>query len=102
MESHTEIVLEGDGARESDPVATEIPVARTLPFSFAKRHGVLIRELDGGVDEVVYRSGAAPLSLVEARRFAGVPLTLPPVPTSAFQGCAQVATEAGRTMAVHG
>ena len=100
MESHTEIVLEGDGARESDPVATEIPVARTLPFSFAQRHGVLIRELDGGVAEVVYRSGASPLSLAEARRFAGVPLRLTPVTAEAFDGMLQRAYEQGSHMAM--
>ena len=94
MESHTEIVLEGDGARESNPVA------RTLPFSFAKRHGVLIRELDGGVADTVYRSGASPLSLAEARRFAGVPLRLTRVTAEAFDGMLQQAYEQGSHMAM--
>ena len=94
MESHTEIVLEGDGASESDPIA------RTLPFSFAKRHGVLIRELDGGVADTVYRSGASPLSLAEARRFAGVPLRLTRVTAEAFDGILQQAYEQGSQMAM--
>ena len=94
MESHTEIVLEGDGARESNPVA------RTLPFSFAKRHGVLIRELDGGVADAVDRSGASPLSLAEARRFAGVPLRLTRVTAEAFDGMLQQAYEQGSHMAM--
>ena len=94
MESHTEIVLEGDGARESNPVV------RTLPFSFAKRHGVLIRELDGGVADTVYRSGASPLSLAEARRFAGVPLRLTRVTAEAFDGMLQQAYEQGSHMAM--
>lgn len=94
METHTEIVLEGDGARESNPVA------RTLPFSFAKRHGVLIRELDGGVADTVYRSGASPLSLAEARRFAGVPLRLTRVTAEVFDGMLQQAYEQGSHMAM--
>ncbi|MCH8070869.1 MAG: type II secretion system ATPase GspE [Proteobacteria bacterium] len=100
MESHTEIVLEGDGTAGADPVASEIPVARTLPFSFAKRHGVLIRELDGGVADAVYRSGASPLSLAEARRFAGVPLRLTRVTAEAFDGMLQQAYEQGSHMAM--
>lgn len=100
MESHTEIVLEGDGTAGADPVASEIPVARTLPFSFAKRHGVLIRELDGGVADAVYRSGASPLSLAEARRFAGVPLRLTRVTAEAFDGMLQQAYEQGSQMAM--
>ncbi len=94
MESHTEIVLEGDSASEPDPVA------RTLPFSFAKRHGVLIRELDGGVADTVYRSDASPLSLAEARRFAGVPLRLTRVTAEAFDGMLQQAYEQGSQMAM--
>ena len=95
MESHTEIVLEADSATESDPVATEEPVARALPFSFAKRHGVLIRKIDDGVADTVYRTGTSPLSLAEARRFAGVRLRLTRVTAEAFDGMLQQTYEQG-------
>jgi general secretion pathway protein E len=78
----------------------EEPVARALPFSFAKRHGVLIREIDGGVADTVYRSGTSPLSLAETRRFAGVPLRLTRVTADAFDGMLQQRYEQGSHMAM--
>ncbi len=100
MESHGEIVLEVDAVTEPEPVVAEEPVARALPFSFAKRHGVLIREIDGGVADTVYRSGASPLSLAETRRFAGVPLRLTRVTADAFDGMLQQSYEQGSHMAM--
>lgn len=70
---------------------------RTLPFSFAKRHGVLIHELDNKRGEAVYRSGASPLSLAEARRFAGVPLKLSRVSEDIFDGLLQETYEQSDT-----
>ena len=100
MESHSEIVLEVDAVTEPEPVVAEEPVARALPFSFAKRHGVLIREIDDGVADTVYRSGASPLSLAETRRFAGVPLRLTRVTADAFDGMLQQRYEQGSHMAM--
>ncbi|NNF49033.1 MAG: Flp pilus assembly complex ATPase component TadA, partial [Woeseiaceae bacterium] len=77
MEAETEILLE-----------TEAPAVESsrqeLPFSFAKRHGVLIRDLDESGGTAVYRPGASPLSLAEVRRFAGVPLKLSRVTVEVF------------------
>jgi general secretion pathway protein E len=100
MESHPEIVLAVDPVTESDSVAVPTPVARALPFSFAKRHGVLIREIDGGSADAVYRSGASPLSLAEARRFAGVPLRLTRVNAEDFDTMLQQTYEQGSQMAM--
>jgi general secretion pathway protein E len=100
MESHTEIVLEADSVTESETVAVEEPVARALPFSFAKRHGVFIRKIEGGVADTVYRTGTSPLSLAEARRFAGVPLRLTRVTADAFDGLLQQTYEQGSHMAM--
>ena len=45
-----------------------------LPFTFAKRHGVLIQgQRDGRID-VLYRKGVAPASLAEVRRYVGRPI----------------------------
>ncbi|MBU0480635.1 MAG: type II secretion system ATPase GspE [Proteobacteria bacterium] len=47
-----------------------------LPYSFARRHGLLITEVSGERARVVYRPGVEPLILNEVRRFAAVPLEL--------------------------
>ncbi len=92
METNSEIVM----AAEDD----EIEVARrVLPFSFAKRHGVLIRNVTSDQGEAVYRSGASPLSLAEARRFAGVPLTLSRVSVEVFDSLLQESYEQDSTNA---
>ena len=100
MESHTEIVLEVDSVTESEPADAEKPVARALPFSFAKRHGVLIRDIEEGVADTVYRTGTSPLSLAETRRFAGIPLRLTRVTPEAFDGILQQTYEQGSHMAM--
>jgi general secretion pathway protein E len=92
MEVNSEIVMESD----DDAVKA---THRSLPFSFAKRHGVFIRQIDDKQGEVVYRSGASSLSLVEARRFAGVPLTLSRVSAEAFDALLQESYEGDSTNA---
>lgn len=97
MEANSEIVLSTE-----DAVVAEIPEATRrslLPFSFAKRHGVLLRDLDDDGGEVVYRSGTTPLSLSEVRRFAGVPLRLTRVSAEVFDTLLQESYEQDRTNA---
>ncbi len=96
MDFPAEIVL------ATDPVdrAEELTVARTLPFSFAKRHGVLIRDISDGRADTIYRTGASPLSLAEARRFAGVPLQLTRVSADAFDAILQQCYEQGSNKAM--
>jgi len=86
MEVQTDIVLETEGNAEPE-------VRHTLPFSFAKRHGVLIKKLGDTEGEAVYRTGASPLSLAEARRFAGVPLKMSRVSADAFDALLQESYE---------
>ncbi len=68
---------------------------RALPFSFAKRHGVLIREFEKESADAVFRPGTSPLSLAEARRFAGVPLKLSRVSAEDFDALLQESYEQG-------
>ena len=75
--------------------------SRVLPFSFAKRHGVLIREVTGETADAVYRPGVSPLSLAEARRFAGIPLNLSRVSAEAFDALLQESYEQGSNKAMH-
>ena len=86
MEANSEIVLEA-------PELAEVKKRRALPFSFAKRHGVLLQEIgkDGG--KAVYRAGATPLSLAEVRRFAGVPISLSRVSAEVFDTLLQASYE---------
>ena len=86
MEANSDIVI----STQDDAVET---THRALPFSFAKRHGVLIREISGDRGAAVYRSGVSPLSLAEVRRFAGVPLTLSCVSAEVFKALLQESYE---------
>ena len=90
-ETETEIVLES----ASDVPAVELAAhpRHILPFSFAKRHGVLIQKLSDEGGLAVYRPGASPLSLVEARRFAGVPLKMSRVSAEVFDTLLQQSYE---------
>ncbi|MBP8203883.1 MAG: type II secretion system ATPase GspE [Pseudomonas sp.] len=62
---------------------TDLP-ARRLPFSFAKRHGVVLLTADG-LPALAYRVGADLVALAEAQRFAGVQLALRSLPPDAFE-----------------
>ena len=94
MQSETETILETD-AGEPTAVARKV-----LPFSFAKRHGVLIREFGTNSADVVYRQNASPLSLAEARRFAGVPVKLSRVSDEVFDSLLQASYEQGSQQAM--
>lgn len=95
METSSEGVLEADVAGDTAPEV----VRRTLPFSFAKRHGVLIRVSCDTYCDTVYRAGASPLSLAETRRFAGVRLKLSRVSAEDFDTLLQTTYEHDRTNA---
>ena len=100
MESSSEIVLEiEEDPADKLPVTDDQPTGRALPFSFANRHGVLIREISGGVAHAVYRIGSSPLGLAEARRFVGMPLMLTRVAREAFDRLLQQTYEQGNQMA---
>jgi general secretion pathway protein E len=71
---------------------------RRLPFAFAKRHGVLIQGLQKDTAEIIYRAGATPLSLAEARRFAGGPVHFTEVTSEVFDRALQTAYESGAAM----
>ena len=55
----------------------------TLPYGFAKRHGVILLEA-GEVAVVGLREGADPMALVETRRALGRPLRVEPLDQAAF------------------
>ncbi len=98
MESETEIVLE---ATPVPAIENTTSSARALPFSFAKRHGVLIRGITSDTADTVYRPGVSAMSLAEARRFAGVPLKLSRVSSDEFDALLQESYEQGSNKAMH-
>ena len=91
-ETESEIVLETSPTEAVVEAAAE---PRALPFSFAKRHGVLIREMTDDGADAVYRAGASPLSIAEVRRYMGVPLKLSRVSAEIFDSLLQASYEQG-------
>ena len=73
---------------------------RSLPFSFAKRNGVLIQTIEDGIAQTVHRVDATALSIAESRRFAGVPLKLTSVSAEDFDEILQQVYEQGSQMAM--
>ena len=96
MQSDKEIVPESMQASDVHAAPENI----VLPFAFAKRHGVLIREFTGDAAETVYRPGVSPHSLAEVRRFAGVRLNLSCVPVEDFDALLQESYERGSNKAM--
>jgi len=81
-----------------EPGAGAAPASpRLLPFAFAKRHGVLVENGPQG-PRAIYRKGTSPLSLAEARRFVGVPLSFTAVDAELFDARLQTAYESGAAM----
>jgi general secretion pathway protein E len=74
---------------------TETTISKRPSFSFAKRHGVLVTEIENGVARVVSRPGATPASLAELRRFLGLPLKVESVSRERYEALLQGAYESG-------
>jgi len=62
---------------------TEVP-SRRLPFSFARRHGVVL-VVEGGLPCLAYRVGVELVALSEAQRFVGAQLPLQALSLEAFE-----------------
>jgi general secretion pathway protein E len=65
-------------------IPTTPPPPLTLPFAFAKRHGVILIKIDAYVATLCYRPTITQQTLSEVRRFLGIPLTLQPVSGEQF------------------
>ena len=75
----------------------EVPLRR-LPFSFAKRHGVVLLSVEGA-PSLAYRPGVELVALSEAQRFAGAQLPLQALSVEAFeQALAQAYQHASASM----
>lgn len=72
---------------------SEPATVRNLPFAFAKRHGVLVIEVEEGVAQVLCRPGISLAIAGELRRFLGVPVQLEIVKQDEFDAKLQRAYE---------
>ncbi|HET7651203.1 MAG TPA: type II secretion system ATPase GspE [Gammaproteobacteria bacterium] len=77
------------------PAASPAPpeAVRGIPFSFAKRHGVLVEALGGDSAKIVCRQDAPPEALLETRRVLNVPLQVRSVTGEEFDTLLQQAYE---------
>jgi general secretion pathway protein E len=71
-----------------------------LPFTFAKRHGVLVTGMEDDTAQVVCRAGTTAKALAEVRRFMDMPLRLETVPQEEFEALLQRIYESGSSEAM--
>ena len=76
------------------PTATPADVRR-LPFTFARRHGVLAMGVEDGRARVMCRPAVSAFTLAELRRHLGVPLRLHTVSADEFEALLQKQYEHG-------
>jgi general secretion pathway protein E len=69
--------------------------AKVLPFAFARRHGIVMRELREGVAHCALRANANPVAVAETRRLLRLPLTIERVSDEEFERLLQTAYEGG-------
>jgi general secretion pathway protein E len=77
----------------NDAVTAAAP--RRLSFAFAKRHGVLVKQIVEGVAECAYHGSAAPRAFAEVRRYLRMPIRLERVDEATFDALLRQAYEAG-------
>jgi len=77
---------------QSGAIAAPTP---TLPLAFCRRHGVLLRTLEGGELQLALHPDATPLAIAEARRHVGRAFALERVVAERFEELLREAYEAG-------
>jgi general secretion pathway protein E len=71
------------------------PAPKVLPFAFARRHGIVVREFRDGVAHCALRTDATGTAVAETRRFLRLPLHLARVSEEEFERLLQTAYEGG-------
>ncbi|MEZ5475798.1 MAG: type II secretion system ATPase GspE [Steroidobacteraceae bacterium] len=79
----------------SEVLSTPVAAPRRLSFTFAKRHGVLVRRVTNGVAECVYKPNATPLAIAEARRYLRLPMRLEKLAEGEFDALLRSTYESG-------
>jgi len=78
----TDVDQNGDVVPPPLGAAAQRPPA-DLPYTFAKRHGVLLETVEGKL-HLVHKPGVTVMALTEARRKAGAAMTMEPVSSDDF------------------
>ena len=74
-----------EASNASNPQGLEVASSlRTLPYPFARDHGVLLLVNDDGQPHVAFRVGSDKIALLEVRRFLGCSFTIEQVEPAAF------------------
>ncbi len=76
-------------------VESASPPHKTLPFTYAKRHGVLLTEQSDSGGLLLCRPGVSLVTFTEVRRFFEKPLTLKLISAEEFDAVLQEAYEGG-------
>ena len=63
---------------------TTMPPLADLPYTFAKRHGVLLERAQDGAVTLIHRPGVSLMALTEARRKSGQTMSLEPISSDDF------------------
>ena len=82
---------------ESESIMTNENTAppKKLPYSFAKRQGILLSGSEGDSLQAYCRPGLKTLSLAEVRRFVGQPIDIEEIPADRFNQLLQKTYEKG-------
>jgi len=73
--------------------------ATQLPYSFAKRHGVLIKTEDDGKAAIAHLEESKTLALIEAQRYLGTPVSFKQLTEDEFNALLQKTYEQGSAQA---
>ena len=95
----TQKIEAGDSDQLAEPVAT-VTSAKALPFAFAKRNGVLVKDVQDGEAVVICRPGMSHLVVAELRRHLGMPVRLEVISADEFDAQLQQAYEDGSDAAM--
>jgi general secretion pathway protein E len=77
----------------------QIPASQTLPYSFAKRHGVVLTEAAPGEPVLVHLANTSSLALLEARRYLNSPIDYQEVAEERFNELLQTVYSNGADQA---
>jgi general secretion pathway protein E len=89
------LVQPARGPATSGDNAPGTGVQRSLPFAFAKRHGILLRNTDNGIALCAVRHAVTPAAVAETQRLLRVPVKLERVSDEDFDKLLRETYEAG-------
>jgi len=91
---------EEDDLLDSKPAATQTLTAQSLPYAFAKRHGVLLGQIGDDEVDVLYHGKLSPIILTEIGRKTRRKLSLNKVPEEQFSALLAQTYERGSDQAM--